>query len=139
VLQSVIDEAYDEFVDVVSEGRDLDEATVRRIADGRIYTGTQAKEKGLVDRLGARREAYDEMARLLDVEDNDGEELEVVSWGRSYSFLETISAGSQPTLDLGAVLDLADAALGSGGRTGVPLSSRQGSPDFPTLEYRAVL
>lgn len=139
VLQSVIDESYDDFVKAVSEGRDIDEDTVRRIADGRIYTGRQGKENGLVDRLGARREAYDEMARLLDVEDDDGTELEVVSWSRSYSFFETLGAGAQPSLDLGAAVDLAGAALGGHGLSGVPLSARQGSPDLPTLEYRAVL
>src|SRR5699024_7994229 len=38
ILQSMIDEMYGEFVDVVSEGRDMDEKTVRKLADGRIYT-----------------------------------------------------------------------------------------------------
>ena len=52
VLQSVVDEAYAGFVRVIVEGRGLPEAQVRQIADGRIYTGNQALELGLVDELG---------------------------------------------------------------------------------------
>lgn len=57
VLQSVVDEAYDGFVRVIVEGRGLDEARVREIADGRLYTGAQALELGLVDELGDLDEA----------------------------------------------------------------------------------
>jgi protease-4 len=52
VLQSIVDEAYDGFVRVIVEGRGLPEERVREIADGRIYTGSQAQELGLVDELG---------------------------------------------------------------------------------------
>ena len=57
LFQKIIDEMYERFVQVVVEGRPkLDEATVRRIADGRVYTATQAVELGLVDRLATMRE-----------------------------------------------------------------------------------
>lgn len=52
VLQAIVDEAYDGFVRVIAEGRGLPEERVREIADGRVYTGTQAQELGLVDELG---------------------------------------------------------------------------------------
>jgi protease-4 len=52
VLQAVVDEAYEGFVRVIVAGRGLPEARVREIADGRIYTGAQAQELGLVDELG---------------------------------------------------------------------------------------
>lgn len=52
VLQSIVDEAYDGFVRVIVEGRGLPEERVRELADGRIYTGSQAQELGLVDELG---------------------------------------------------------------------------------------
>lgn len=52
VLQAIVDEAYAGFVRVIVEGRGLAEAEVRTIADGRIYTGAQALELGLVDELG---------------------------------------------------------------------------------------
>lgn len=57
VLQSVVEEAYDGFVRVIVAGRGLDEARVREIADGRLYTGAQALELGLVDELGDLDEA----------------------------------------------------------------------------------
>ncbi|NTV64868.1 MAG: signal peptide peptidase SppA [Oscillochloris sp.] len=52
VLQRVVDEAYQGFVDVIVTGRGLDRERVLEIADGRIYTGAQAKELGLIDELG---------------------------------------------------------------------------------------
>lgn len=50
--QAVIDQAYDGFVQIVAEGRNLPEDKVRQLADGRVYTGKQAQELGLVDQLG---------------------------------------------------------------------------------------
>ncbi len=69
LFQTLIDEAYNGFVEVVSEGRDLPEARVREIADGRIYSGLQARELGLVDRLGDRETAFNRAKRLADDED----------------------------------------------------------------------
>lgn len=52
ILQSVVDEAYGQFVDRVAEGRNMERDAVVALADGRIYTGSQAKDNGLVDELG---------------------------------------------------------------------------------------
>lgn len=52
ILKDIIHEMYMQFVTVVSTGRRMDIETVKKIADGRIYTGKQAVEKGLVDELG---------------------------------------------------------------------------------------
>lgn len=52
IFAEYIDESYEEFVRIIAEGRDLDEAAVRDMADGRIYTGRQALELDLVDELG---------------------------------------------------------------------------------------
>ena len=64
LLQGLIDEAYTGFVQVVSRGRELPEDRVRQIADGRIYSGNQAKDLGLVDRLGDRDTAFAQAKRL---------------------------------------------------------------------------
>ncbi|TWI56958.1 signal peptide peptidase SppA [Halalkalibacter nanhaiisediminis] len=53
ILQSLIDESYDEFVRIIAEGRQMSEEEVRTIADGRIYSGNQALELNLVDELGS--------------------------------------------------------------------------------------
>ncbi|KHF39307.1 signal peptide peptidase SppA [Halalkalibacter okhensis] len=53
ILQSLIDESYDEFVRIIAEGRNMTESEVRTIGDGRIYSGSQAMELDLVDELGS--------------------------------------------------------------------------------------
>lgn len=52
ILQSVVDEAFGQFVTRVVEGRDMERELVVSLADGRIYTGSQAKANGLVDEIG---------------------------------------------------------------------------------------
>ena len=64
ILQSLVDEAYDQFAGIVSEGRGIDIATVKKIADGRIYSAKQAKEKKLVDEIGTE----DELKALIQKE-----------------------------------------------------------------------
>ena len=59
ILQNIVDEIYDQFVYPVSAGRRMETSKVRAIADGRIYTGRQAKNIGLVDELG---DYYDALA-----------------------------------------------------------------------------
>ena len=51
-MQAVVDDTYEQFVDVVSGNRPLTRSEVLEVADGRVFTGNQAKELGLVDRLG---------------------------------------------------------------------------------------
>lgn len=57
ILQGVIDDVYDQFVSAVAEGRHLPVEKVRKLADGRIFTGRQAKAVGLVDELGGMQDA----------------------------------------------------------------------------------
>jgi len=67
ILQGVIDNVHSQFVRAVAEGRNMEEGKVRQIADGRIFSGEQAKELGLVDRLGSLQDAIEiaaEMARI---------------------------------------------------------------------------
>jgi protease-4 len=64
ILQTLVDESYAEFVRVVAEGRDIPEAEVRALADGRIYSGRQALALGLVDELGDLEEAIGKAADL---------------------------------------------------------------------------
>jgi protease-4 len=57
ILQSMIDDTYQQFVETVAEARKLSVETVKKFADGRIFTGKQAVELGLVDRLGTEEDA----------------------------------------------------------------------------------
>ena len=52
LLQDVIDDVHSQFITAVAEGRNMQEAEVRAIADGRIFTGRQALDLKLVDQLG---------------------------------------------------------------------------------------
>lgn len=52
ILQDVIDDVHSQFIKAVAEGRNMQEAEVRAIADGRIFTGRQALDLKLVDQLG---------------------------------------------------------------------------------------
>jgi ClpP class serine protease len=65
----MIDEYYESFVDVVAEGRGLSKEEVRNLATGQIYTGTEAKELGLIDELGDLDTAIDLAAGLAGIED----------------------------------------------------------------------
>lgn len=57
IFQSMVDDIYQQFLTTVAEGRKMSPADVRRLADGRVFTGRQAREAGLVDELGNYREA----------------------------------------------------------------------------------
>ena len=57
LLQSLIDSSYEQFVLAVSKGRNLTTEVVKSFADGRVFTGEQAKEFGLVDEIGDENDA----------------------------------------------------------------------------------
>ncbi len=65
ILQELIDTSYQQFVETVSQGRKLDVETVKTFADGRIFTGQQALELGVVDRLGTEESARRWAAELV--------------------------------------------------------------------------
>ncbi|MCZ7667060.1 MAG: signal peptide peptidase SppA [Chloroflexi bacterium] len=52
ILETLMAESYDEFIRIIVAGRGMSEETVRVLADGRVYSGRQALENGLVDALG---------------------------------------------------------------------------------------
>lgn len=68
ILQSMVDDIYQQFVEVVADGRNLSQDTVRELADGRIFTGRQAVELGLVDRLGDLSVAVSVAGELAGIE-----------------------------------------------------------------------
>jgi len=60
LFQKIVNDMYERFVAVVVTGRPkLDEAAVRTLADGRVYTARQALETGLIDRIAPMREAVE--------------------------------------------------------------------------------
>ncbi len=69
ILQAYVDEGYDQFVQVIVEGRGLPEEEVRELADGRVYSGQQAEALGLVDELGDLERAAEASRELTGLED----------------------------------------------------------------------
>jgi len=68
LIQEVIDNVHQQFIKAVAEGRKLDLSKVTQIADGRIMTGEQAKQLGLVDQIGNLDDAIDATAKLVGIE-----------------------------------------------------------------------
>lgn len=70
ILQGVIDDVHQQFIAAVAEGRKMEPARVGKLADGRIFTGRQAVEAGLVDSLGNLQDSIEAAAKLAEI---DGE------------------------------------------------------------------
>ena len=69
IFQSLIDKAYDQFVGIVAEGRNMTIEEVTALADGRIYTAKQALENGLIDQIGTYEETIADMQKRYDLGD----------------------------------------------------------------------
>lgn len=88
LLQSVMDDVHKQFIDAVAEGRALEVSAVQALADGRIFTGRQAKEAKLVDELGNLEDAIQLAADLAGIEG----EPKVVEPRRRFSLRELIES-----------------------------------------------
>jgi protease-4 len=67
IIQGVIDNVHQQFIQAVAEGRKLDRSKVAQIADGRILTGEQAQQLGLIDQIGNLEDAIDTTAKLVGI------------------------------------------------------------------------
>lgn len=64
ILQSLLDDVYDQFISAVADGRGLDPQAVRAFAEGRIYSGRQAQSLKMVDDLGGLEDAIEAAAKM---------------------------------------------------------------------------
>lgn len=92
ILQSIIDEMYDDFVQVIAEGRSMEENEVRNLGDGRIYTGRQALENELIDDLGSMNDAI-----TLFREDHDLHQASVIEYEPNTGFSQYLLGTVQNT------------------------------------------
>lgn len=69
IMQSVSDEAYEQFVGIVAKGRHMDVEQVKTLADGRIYTAKQALNAKLIDKIATEDEMKDALRKKLKDED----------------------------------------------------------------------
>ncbi len=95
ILQAMIDNTYQQFVETVAEARKLSVETVKQFADGRIFTGKQAVELGLVDRVGTEEDARLWAAELAGL---NPEKAELYTIEEPKPFLKKVLGRSQLSL-----------------------------------------
>lgn len=96
MTQHMVDAMYEQFVAVVAAQRHMDEGKVRALADGRVFTGTQAKEEGLVDELGNYYDALGYAGVLIHA---DPDEVPTVTYSDEFS-LDQLLAGHLSAMSL---------------------------------------
>jgi len=92
ILQTLINDAYSQFVQAITDGRKIPREEVLKFADGRIFTGAQAKAIGIVDELGGKTDAIYLAASLAGIKGEPNVVVEKDPWE---DFLDTfgISGG----------------------------------------------
>lgn len=97
LLQEMLDSSYEQFVDVIEQGRDMTEAEVKEYADGRIMNGRQAVEADLADDFGFEEDVIQAMREDFDLAD-----AEVFEYGTSddWTSLFAMKAGSFFGMDM---------------------------------------
>lgn len=111
ILQSMIDDSYNSFLEAVSQGRKIPREKLREIADGRVFTGNQALKVGLVDKIGDFQDALDEAGIMAGL----GKSPRIIKT-RSYSLDDILEILDSRLSFLKNMVDLRD--------------------NFPRLEYR---
>ncbi|MEE9523930.1 MAG: signal peptide peptidase SppA [Thermodesulfovibrionales bacterium] len=107
ILQNVLDNVHEQFILAVAEGRNMDVSEIRKIADGRIFTGQQAIAVGLVDELGNMEDAISVTADLAGIKG----EPKVIEEKEKKSFFDLLNSSISgkindiiPTLKLNYIL-----------------------------------
>ncbi len=88
LLQSVMDDVHRQFIEAVADGRSLDIADVELLADGRVFTGRQAKDSLLVDELGDLSDAIQLASKLGGIQGTP----QVVEPVKEFSFRDMIES-----------------------------------------------
>jgi protease-4 len=98
LMQDLIDNVYDQFVRHIAAAREMEEDTVRGLADGRIYTGEQALEVGLIDTLGNFTDAITIAADMGGL-DAEPPQLIYPKVDRKFSMLSLLTSAEQSLVD----------------------------------------
>lgn len=98
IMQSLIDESYDQFVKIVAKGRNMPEEKVREIGDGRIYSAKQAKALGLIDEICGEEEFFDKVRKMDGLE---GVDFDFMHPDTKTSFLDMLQQLIQSKSEIG--------------------------------------
>lgn len=109
IFQALVDDSFEGFKEVVRSGRprfQKDPGALNKLATGQVYTAKQAKDVGLVDRIGFLEDAVE---RAIELADLDPEKTDVVEYRREFSLYEMLMAqeANKQGFDLAGMLDLA--------------------------------
>ncbi|NSL51302.1 signal peptide peptidase SppA [Calidifontibacillus erzurumensis] len=116
ILQEMVNHSYEEFVNVIATGRKMPVEKVRKIADGRIYDGRQAKDLGLIDEFGYLEDAIREMKKLKGIGD-----VSVIEY--------------EPSFSLNSLFKMASYKLFSNDFEIIGLAKLLNQPNAPRLMY----
>jgi protease-4 len=94
LLQSIIMDSYDMFVTAISEGRKMPKEEVKKLADGRIYSGRQALAAKLVDELGGYEDAEAALQKIARARFNASDDYQVEDTASSLGFLSSLLKSS---------------------------------------------
>ena len=84
----VVEDIFNMFIDMVSTRRNMNRQTVKKLADGRIYTGRQAVKNGLIDAIGGEKEALNWLSSAKNIDKHLP--LKLLRFDEEKSFLKTI-------------------------------------------------
>ena len=112
ILQELIDTSYQQFVQTVADARNLEVEKVKSFADGRIFTGEQALELGVVDRLGTEEEARQWAAELVGL---DPDKTKCFTLEERKPLLTRLLSGSQGSSVLSSSVDWVEFELSTSG------------------------
>lgn len=98
LIQDVIDDTHDQFIDAVSQGRGISKQKIIPIADGRVFTGRQAIKLGLVDELGNMQDAIRITARMAGIKGEPSviekkKHFSIIDMIRNKSVIDWIASG----------------------------------------------
>lgn len=96
-FQGLIDNLYGQFVTAVATGRKMKEEAVRKLADGRVFTGQEAKNNGLVDELGTLQDAIAAAAKMAGI---SGEPRVVTPPQKKTSLLDLLLGDARSSFSL---------------------------------------
>lgn len=90
IYQEICDESFDQFVGIIAEGRNMNEAEVRVLADGRVYTAKQAAANGLIDGIESFQTTLERLTADLGY---DTIEVAHYSYSAPYTFMDYMMLG----------------------------------------------
>jgi protease IV len=96
-FQSLINNMYGQFVSAVSSSRGMKEADVRKLADGRVYTGQEAKQNHLIDEIGTLQDAIAAAGKMAGIQ---GTPKVVSPAKKRFTLLDVILGDSRSALSL---------------------------------------